>query len=85
MWIVAEKRLRRYSACNHFLPGPLPLAFPLPNDLPSKPGRPLSLGLMPFRLSFLRSLRIAMLSLRFFCLAAIDAVSCSLRSSLCLT
>lgn len=63
---------------------PPPLPFPL-NDLPSKPGRDFPFeveGLIPLRLSFLRSFRIAILSVRFFCLAAWLFVSCSLRSSL---
>ena len=66
----------------HFLPEALALFLPFPNDLPSKPGRPLSFGLFPFRLSFLRSLRAAMLSARFFCRAAIEVDTCSFLSSL---
>ena len=68
---------------------PFPEAFPLllpppfPNDLPSNPGRALLLFFTtPFRLSLFRSLRIAILSDRFFCFAAIEFVTCSFRSSL---
>lgn len=64
------------------LAGAFPFPFPLPNGLPSKPGRPLSFVFTPFRLSFFLSLRIAMLSVRFFCFTVIEAASCSLRSSL---
>ena len=58
----------------------LGLPFPFPNDFPSNPGR--AFGLIPFRLSFLRSFRVAMLSDLFFCFAAIEAVICFLRSLL---
>lgn len=67
---------------DYFLPAPLLLALPFPKDLPSKPGRPLSFDLTPLALSFRRSLRIAMLSVLFFCFAAMDVASCSFRSSL---
>lgn len=71
------------SAC-YLLPEALPLPLPFPKDLPSKPGRPLSFFVLtPFRLSFRLSLRAAMLSVRFFCFAAMDVATCSLRSSLC--
>jgi hypothetical protein len=51
--------------------------------LPSNPGRALLLFFpTPFRLSLFRSLRIAILSDRFFCFAAIEFTTCSFRSSL---
>ena len=76
------------GACVHvFEPYfPFPSGFlAFENDFPSNPGRPLEplfFDLIPLRLSLRRSLRMAMLSVRFFCLAAMEAVSCSLRSSL---
>ena len=59
-----------------------PDVFPLPleNDLPSNPGR--DLPLPPFFFSFRLSCRVAILSARFFCFAAIDATTCSFLSSL---
>jgi hypothetical protein len=71
-----------HRAASYFLVLSLPpgLPFPFPNALPSKPGR--AFPFPPLSLSFLRSFRIAMLSVRFFCLAAADASSCCFRSSL---
>lgn len=75
----------------HHFPFPFPFAFPAPKDLPSNPGRDFPFPLpavapafpfAPFPFSFLRSFRDAILSALFFCFAAIDAPSCSLRSSL---
>jgi len=61
---------------------PFPLVFPFPKDLPSKPGLALPFDLpAPFRLTFLRSFRMAMLSALFFCFAAMDMLTCSFRSS----
>ncbi len=60
---------------------PLLLAFlPLPKAFPSKPGR--DFFETPFFLSLRLSLRLAMLSSRFFCLAAIAAWTCSFFVSL---
>lgn len=55
------------------------LRFPLPKLFPSNPGR--AFAFPPF-LSFLLSLLTAILSARFFCRAAIAAVSCSFLSPL---
>lgn len=60
---------------NYFLLVPLLLALPFPKDFPSKPGRPLSFDLTPLALSFRRSVRIAMLSVLFFCFVAIEVAS----------
>ena len=54
--------------------------FAFPNVFPSNPGR--DFPFTPFCLSFLFSLLLAILSVRFFCLAAILAASCSFRSVL---
>lgn len=85
--LTSQKYIRIFY---DLLPLGFPLAglplLPLPNDLPSKPGRLLpafeDLDGPPFRLSFLRSLRIAILSDLFFCRAAIDASTCSFLSDL---
>lgn len=66
-----------------YLPFPKDLPLPFPKDFPSNPGRALLLFFpTPLRFSLFRSFRIAMLSVRFFCLAAIEFASCSFRSSL---
>jgi hypothetical protein len=54
-----------------------------PNDLPSKPGRAFPFDFpAPFRLSFLFSFLIAILSDRFLCFAAMDAAIAVFRSAL---
>lgn len=88
MWIRRGNHARKYTSTattnvGIYLPFPdvLPLDFP-PNDLPSNPGLAFPFLPTPFLLSDFLSFRIAILSVRFFCLAAIDFSSCSLRSSL---
>lgn len=65
--------LSSWICCYNYLC--LPVAFPLPlwKVLPSKPGRAFVFPLDDE--DFRRSFRIAMLSERFFCLAAMEAVT----------
>ena len=63
-----------------YVPFPLLPFLPLPKAFPSKPGR--AIFETPFFLSLRLSLRLAMLSSRFFCLAAIAAWTCSFFVSL---
>ena len=74
-----EKKRKKIVLLLHQSPYFLPLDLVplLPNDLPSNPGLDL-----PFFLSFLLSFLAAILSVRFFCFAAIEATICSFRSSL---
>ena len=75
LWAGDSKKIILAMPKHYFLP--LNLALLLPNDFPSNPGLDL-----PFFLSFLLSFLAAMLSVRFFCFAAIEAAICSFRSSL---
>jgi len=69
---LGNGRAKMNSGSHNYLFLAFDFPFP-PNDLPSNPGR-----LFPFR----RSAFIAMLSVRFFCRAAIDAAVCSFLSCL---
>jgi hypothetical protein len=77
-WITGEISFSRdYVMSVGYFPFPLAL---FPNAFPSNPGR--DLPLPPLCFSFLFSFLLAILSARFFCFAAMFAVSCSFRSAL---